>query len=87
MGDYSDDFFRAGVEGAEAGLAAGDGCGAGEGIRAGFGGPEGVDGCVVEMWEEGFHVGDGAACVAGFIGVFWEELEVSLWVSFVSCDV
>ena len=70
MRDYSDHFLWARVEGGKAGLAAGDGCGAGEGIRAGFGGPKGVDGRVVDVWEERFHVCEGAACVAGFVGVF-----------------
>ena len=76
--DYGNDFFFARVQRVQAGLAAGDGCTAGEGIRAGLGGPEGVDGGVVDVWEEGFHVGERAARVAGFVGVFWEGLEVSL---------
>jgi hypothetical protein len=78
MRDYGDDFFFACGKGVEAGLAAGDGCGVGEGVRASFGGPEGVEGGVVDVWEEGFHVGDRTACVAGFVGVCCEGWRLAL---------
>jgi hypothetical protein len=80
MRDHSNDFFFTCVQGVEAGLSACGCCAAGEGVGTGFGGPKGVDCAVVDVWEEGFHVCEGAACVAGFVGVFCEGWRLAMGV-------
>ena len=76
MRHHGDDFFGAVVEVAKAGLAAGEQGFAGEGVWVcgkvgGFVWVEGVDGGEVEGGEFGGDDGDGGACVAGFVGIFW----------------
>jgi hypothetical protein len=68
-------------------LTACDCCGAGEGVWTSFGGPEGVDGCVVEVWEERFHGCEGATCVAGFVGVLCNAWSVCVFVTLSYADV
>ena len=72
MRDYGDEFFGAGVQVAETGLAAGEHGTAGEGVRGGrgFGRVGWVDGAEVDGGEERFERGDWTACVAGLVGVF-----------------
>lgn len=84
MADDSDDFFRAGVQFAEAGLTAGENGALGEGVGVGgevggFVGERRVDGGEVVLGEFGGDGGEGGAGVAGFVGIFLPESGGSDW--------